>query len=181
MQFIKAFLTVGFMAMFSIACASNLPPIQPVSQVNISRYMGKWYVIASIPASIEKHAYNALETYRLDAHGHIDTTYTFRNGSFNGKVKTLHSTGYIKAGSGNAVWGVQLIWPFRAQYIVAYLKDDYSQVIVARDARDYVWVMARTPTISKADYDSLVARIKLLGYSLKGLRKVPQQWPESPT
>jgi apolipoprotein D and lipocalin family protein len=73
------------------------------------------------------------------------------------------------------VWGVQVFWPLKAQYIVAYLKDDYSQVIVARDARDYVWVMARTPTISEADYDALLAKVKGLGYPMDKIRKVPQQ------
>lgn len=57
------------------------------------------------------------------------------------------------------------------------LKDDYSQTIVARDARDYTWVMARAPTISQADYDALLARVKALGYPASSIRKVPQAWP----
>jgi cyclopropane fatty-acyl-phospholipid synthase-like methyltransferase len=57
--------------------------------------------------------------------------------------------GFVKDGSGNAEWGVQVFWPIKAQYIVAYLKDDYSQTIVARDNRDYTWIMARTPTIRR--------------------------------
>jgi apolipoprotein D and lipocalin family protein len=81
----------------------------------------------------------------------------------------------VKPDTGNAVWGVQVFWPLKAQYIVAYLKDDYSQVIVARDARDYTWVMARTPTIPQADYDALLARVQSLGYPLDKIRKVPQQ------
>ena len=73
------------------------------------------------------------------------------------------------------MWGVQVFWPLKAQYIVAWLKDDYSQVIVARDARDYMWVMARTPTIAQADYDALLARVQALGYPMDKVRKVPQQ------
>jgi apolipoprotein D and lipocalin family protein len=46
---------------------------------------------------------------------------------------------------------------------------------VARDARDYTWVMARTPTIPQADYDALLARVQSLGYPLDKIRKVPQQ------
>lgn len=175
----KALLMACAVALTSVSgCARSLPPIAPVPQVDISRFMGDWYVIASIPTHFEKDAYNAVETYRLDKDGHVATSFRFREGGFNGKLKTIHSTGYIKAGTGNAVWGVQVFWPFKAQYIVAYLKDDYSEVIVARDARDYTWIMARTPTVSPADYDALVARVKALGYSLNDLRKVPQQWPE---
>lgn len=179
MQTLKALITAGIVAAASTGCASNLPPIKPVANVDISRYMGKWYVIASIPTSFEKHAYNAVETYTLDKDGDVATSFRFRQGAFDGKLKTIHSTGYIKAGTHNAVWGVQVFWPFRAQYIVAYLKDDYSEVIVARDARDYTWIMARTPSVPQADYDALAARVKALGYSLKDLRKVPQEWPET--
>jgi apolipoprotein D and lipocalin family protein len=179
MSLSKALLMISSIAIISVTgCASSLPPIQPVPQVDIQRFMGKWYVIASIPTHFEKDAYNAVETYSLDADGHVATSFRFRDGSFESKVKTIHSTGYIHPDTGNAVWGVEVFWPFKAQYIVAYLKDDYSEVIVARDARDYTWVMARTPTVPQADYDALVARVKALGYSLKDLRKVPQQWPE---
>lgn len=179
MSLSRSLLTACVTAMISInGCASSLPPIKPVPAVDIHRFMGDWYVIASIPTHFEKDAYNAVETYKLDQDGDVATSFRFRDGSFDGKVKHIHSTGYIHEGTGNAVWGVEVFWPFKAQYIVAYLKDDYSEVIVARDARDYTWIMARTPTIPQADYDALVTRVKALGYSLKELRKVPQKWPE---
>jgi apolipoprotein D and lipocalin family protein len=155
--------------------ASSLPPVKPVAHVDLSRFMGAWYVIATIPTRFEKNAFNAVETYTMQPDGNINTTFRFNNGSFNSPVKEIHSTAFVKAESGNAVWGVQVFWPVKAQYIVAYLKDDYSQVIVARDARDYTWIMARTPTISQADYDALMERVKQLGYLLKDIRKVPQQ------
>ena len=37
-----------------------------VKQVDLDRFMGDWYVIANIPTFIEKDAYNAIETYRLE-------------------------------------------------------------------------------------------------------------------
>ena len=157
------------------ACASDLPPIKPVAHVDLPRFMGDWYVIAAIPTRFEKTAYNALEVYKLKPNGDVATSFHFRNGSFDGEKKDIHSTGIVKDGTGNAVWGVQVFWPMKAQYIVAYLKDDYSQVIVARDARDYTWVMARTPTVSDADYAALMAKVKALGYPLDKVRKVPQQ------
>jgi apolipoprotein D and lipocalin family protein len=162
-------------------CANSLPPIKPVTHVDLPRFMGKWYVIATIPTIFEKKAYNAIEAYELQPDGHVATSFRFRNGSFDKPVKTIHSTGFVKADTGNAVWGVQVFWPVKAQYIVAYLADDYSQTIIARDARDYIWIMARTATIPQADYDALMARVKQLGYSLTDVRKVPQAWPETGT
>jgi apolipoprotein D and lipocalin family protein len=176
----KTLFMAGCVAMSSTGSyANDLRPIKPVASIDLPRFMGRWYVIASIPTHFEKYAYNAVETYVLQPDGNVDTTFRFRNGAFDSPVKSIHSTGYVKGDTGNAVWGVQVFWPIKAQYIVAYLKDDYSLTIVARDARDYTWIMARTPTIPQADYDGLLSRAVDLGYPRAGIRKVPQAWPES--
>jgi apolipoprotein D and lipocalin family protein len=118
-----------------------------------------------------------VSTCTLQPDGKIGTVFHYRNNSFDSELKDINSTGYVHEGTHNAVWGVQIIWPIKAQYKIAYLNDDYSQTIIARDKRDYVWIMARTPTIPQSDYDALVAKVKAMGYDLKDLRKVPQQWP----
>lgn len=175
MRILTTFL-LAFLMLFNVnTFARELPPITPVAHVDLPRFMGDWYVIATIPTRFEKNAYNAVEVYTLRPDGNVATSFHFRNGSFDGERKEIHSTGFVKPGTGNAVWGVQVFWPLKAQYIVAWLKDDYSQVIVARDARDYMWVMARTPTIAQSDYDALLARVKALGYPMDEVRKVPQQ------
>jgi apolipoprotein D and lipocalin family protein len=176
----KSLLMMCSLAMVAVtACASDLAPIRPVAHVDLPRFMGSWYVIASIPSFVEKKAYNAIETYTLQPDGRIDTSYRYRKSSFDNPAQTIRSTGFVTPDTGNAVWGVQLVWPIKAQYVVAYLDDSYSQTIIARDKRDYVWIMARTPTIPQADYDALVARVKAMGYSVPDIRKVPQAWPET--
>lgn len=161
------------------ACASapTMAPIQPVQQVNLSRYAGRWYVIGVIPTRFERNGYNATETYTLDKSGNMCTWYHVRQGSFSAPVKTLHSVGHPVPGTGNAVWSVHLYWLLRMQYKVAWLAPDYSRVIVARDKRDYAWLMARTPHISDADYQAMVARVQAMGYDVSKIQKVPQQWP----
>jgi apolipoprotein D and lipocalin family protein len=173
------FTAFGILGLATVSHANDLPPIKPVGPIDLPRFMGKWYVIASIPTHFEKNAYNAVETYELQPDGKVDTKFRFRDGAFASPVKSISSTGFVKEATGNAVWGVQVFWPIKAQYVVAYLKDDYSQTIVERDARDYTWIMARTPTIPKADYDALVARVVDAGYPRDKIRKVPQEWPES--
>lgn len=161
-----------------LSCAGNARPIAPVAQVDLPRYMGDWYVIAHIPSRPEREAYNAIESYRLDADGRVRTTFRYRDGGFAVPVKTMHPVGYVKPGTANAIWGMQFIWPIKAEYVIAYLDPGYRQTIVARSKRDYAWIMARTPTIAQTDYDAHVARLAALGYDVAQLRKVPQQWPE---
>jgi|GEM_PF-14784 len=180
-QLLTALLACGFALTVHGADGASRPPIKPVTEVDLSRFMGDWYVIATIPTIFERSAYNAVETYRLQPYGEVATSFRFRKDSYDGPLKVIHSTGFVKARSGNALWGVQVFWPIKAQYIVAYLKEDYSQTIVARDARDYTWIMARTSSISQIDYDALVARVIAMGYPASKIRKVPQAWPEPNT
>ena len=81
----------------------------------------------------------------------IATTFTFRKGSFDGERKEYNPTGYVRNELTNAEWGMQFIWPIKADYRIIYLTDDYSQTIIGRNKRDYVWIMARTPEIPAAD------------------------------
>jgi apolipoprotein D and lipocalin family protein len=165
-------LTVGAVYAFG---GRDAPTIPPVDQVDLPRFMGDWYVIAHIPTFVEKDAYDAVESYALRDDGKIQTTYRQRKGGFDAPVKTMRPVGTVRPGTGNAVWGMQFVWPIKAEYVIAYVDDAYQQTIIGRSARDYVWVMARTPTISDADYDAHVSRLRELGYDVSKLRKVPQR------
>lgn len=153
------------------------PPLETVDYVDIERFMGDWYVIAHIPTFIDDDAFNAVESYKLDADGNIATTFTFRKGRFDGERKSYHPTGYIQDAKSNALWGMQFIWPIKADYRIVYLTDDYSQVIVGRNKRDYVWIMARTAEIPEQDYQHMLSLIADMGYDTSKIKRVPQQWP----
>ncbi|MDA3923013.1 MAG: lipocalin family protein [Salinisphaera sp.] len=144
-------------------------------QVNINRYMGPWYVIAHIPPSVTKNSYDSIERYTKGKENRIKVDFTYREGSFDGKKKEKKPTGFILPGTGNAVWAMEFFWPLKLQYVISYVSPDYKTTIVAREKRDYVWIMARTPSISDSTYQKLVDRVKNLGYDTSKLRRVPQQ------
>jgi apolipoprotein D and lipocalin family protein len=58
---------------------------------------------------------------------------------------------------------------------VVYLADDYSRTVIGRSKRDYVWIMARAPSIPDADYARLLALLESYGYDIRQVQKVPQQ------
>jgi apolipoprotein D and lipocalin family protein len=144
-----------------------------VASVDLKRFMGDWYVIASIPTFIETDAYNAVESYRLAGDGSIETTFRFNKGGLAGPLKTYTPRGFVEDSQTNAVWGMQFIWPFKAEYRIIYLSDDYEQTIIGRTKRDYVWIMVRRPSIPEVDYERLVAFIEDQGYETGKLRRVP--------
>ena len=156
-----------------ITGCQTMKPIHTVETVDLKRFMGDWYVIASIPTFIEKNAFNAVESYRLEEDGTIATTFRFNNGSPDGPLKEYHPRGFIRDSKSNAVWGMQFIWPFKAEYRIIYLSEDYSTTVIGRTKRDYVWIMAREPAISDEEYAFILNFLQGQGYALEELRKVP--------
>jgi len=168
-------------ALVALAGCQSAPrtPLPTVPRVDLARFMGDWYVIASIPTFIEKGAHNAVESYRLEDDGTIATTFTFRKDAFDGPEKRYRPRGYVLERESNAVWGMRFVWPIKADYRIAYLAEDYSRTLIAREARDYLWIMARTPSIAEADYAHLVALAARLGYDTQRIRRVPQRWEDA--
>jgi apolipoprotein D and lipocalin family protein len=167
-------------AVMSAACSnSNLPPLETAESVDLDRFMGDWYVIASIPTSIERSAYNAIESYRLDDDGSIATTFTFRKGGFDGKQKTYTPRGFVIDRESNAVWGMRFVWPIKADYRIVHVDDEYSETVIGRTKRDYVWIMTREPSVSDQRYRELVAIVERQGYDANLIRRVPQRWQDN--
>jgi len=155
----------------AVTACSTHKPMPAVEYVDLDRFMGDWYVIANIPTFLEKDAYNPVETYRLDDDGTIATTFTFNQGSLDGEKKNYHPRGFVQDSESNAIWGMQFIWPIKADYRIVYLDGDYQKTIIGRKSRDYVWIMARKSSISEKEYNSLVDQVGRLGYDIEQLRK----------
>lgn len=172
----KPILLTSALSLALTGCTAQHPPMETVDYVDLERFMGDWYVIAHIPTFVEDEAYNAIENYRLNDDGTIATTFTFRQGGFDGKRKRYTPKGFVRDEQTQAEWGMQFIWPIKGDYRVIYLDDDYRITIIGRNKRDYVWLMARQPQISEAEYSDALKVMTDAGYDLSGLRKVPQQW-----
>ena len=151
-----------------------LPSVALVPRVDLARFMGDWYVIANIPTYLERGAYNARDHYRLDADGTIATTYSYNADASDGPLRHYESRGYVLDGGANAVWGQQYVWPIKADYRIAYPSDDYTETVIARAKRDYVWIMARTPTLPDADLQRLITFAAAQGYDVRRIQRVPQ-------
>ena len=150
-----------------------MKPIHTVEKVDLNRFMGDWYVIASIPTFIEKDAFNAIESYRLDDDGTVATTFKFNKGSLDGPLKQYNPRGFIRDKQSNAVWDMQFFWPFKAEYRIIFLTEDYSQTVIGRTKRDYVWIMARKKIIPDEEYENILNFLREQDYDLKDLRVIP--------
>jgi len=158
------------------ACAARGPEMKTVEYVDLDQFMGDWYVIANIPTFVEKGAHNAVETYALNTDGTIATTFRFRKDGFDGKPKEYTPKAFVRDTDSNALWGMQFIWPFKGDFRIVYLDDAYSQTVIGRQKRDFVWIMARTPEIPGEDLERLIEFTGSIGYDVSKIQQVPQQW-----
>ena len=158
-------------------CASNDAPLPTPENVNIDQFMGRWYVHGYTPIIVDKNAHNAIEHYRLDENEKIQTTYQFRDGGFDGELKTHTPVGWVDEDvESNAEWRMQFIWPFSADYIILHVDADYSETIVAHPSRKYAWIMLRGDSVSDSDYQRLLAKLKTAGYDTNVVQKLPHDW-----
>lgn len=176
--------SLGLLAALGSACATTggLPPLRAIDRpVDLERFMGDWYVLASIPIDLpfvsEADSYNGVESYHLNDKGVIETTYTFRDGGFDGPLRRQSPKGFVHNEETNAEWRMQFVWPFKAAYLIVHLDEDYQQTIIGVPDRGHAWIMARTPSIPEEEYQALVDLLVEMGHDISTLRRVPQQWP----
>ena len=171
--------SLAALALAACQSAPERPPLPLAAHVDLERFMGDWHVIAATPTFIDSDAFGAVESYRLARDGTIETTYTFRDGGFEGPARRYTPKGFVRGAASNAVWGMQFVWPIRADYRIAWLAADYSRVIVAREKRDYAWIMARSPSLPQAQYREMVEFLAAAGYDTAKLRVMPQRGGEA--
>ena len=70
---------------------------------------------------------------------------------------------------------MQFIWPIKAEYLIVHLDKQYSETIIARNALDYVWIMARSSKISDADFNRLIKKCSDIGYDISKIQKARQE------
>jgi len=157
--------------MFFNGCQGSgaMQPITTVTNLDLNRFMGTWYVLADIATPFDKDAYAPTEHYALADNGRVETTYQYRKGGPQGEIKSKTMSARPHAET-PAIWGMRILWPFEADYRVAYLDPDYRYTVVARNKRDFVWIMARDQDLEDALVIDILRKVEGLGYDLTKLR-----------
>ncbi|MEM7232032.1 MAG: lipocalin family protein [Planctomycetota bacterium] len=171
---VLSLVSLGVLAVSLSNCSSG-PPMPTVQSVDLDRFMGRWYVVAHIPTSLEAEAYDATETYSKTESGEIDIRFRFREGSHEAEEQEHQFSARVEDDESSAVWGVQPFWPLRLEYRVIYLDKTYETTIIGRTRRDYAWIMTRDPRVPDARLEALVDKLSENGYELDALRRIPHQ------
>jgi apolipoprotein D and lipocalin family protein len=141
--------------------------------IDLHRYAGKWYVIGTIPTKFDEDWNYTTETYTLRPGGNIDILTVYQKKGSATK-KELHSKGFPVTDEKNVHWKVQFYWPFRVDYMIEEIADDYSWVVVGHPKKKFLYIMSRTRTIEDTLFSAITERCRRSGYDLSKLRKVKQ-------
>jgi len=148
--------------------------LQTVPAVDLKRYSGKWYEIASYPQWFQKGCHCTTAEYTLSEKGYVIVENRCNRDSVNGKQSYIKGKAFVEKNSGNAKLKVQFFWPFRGKYWIIDLSDDYSYAVVSHPNKKYLWILSRTPKMSDAIYLQIISRLKEKGFDLTKLQITQQ-------
>ena len=166
-----------FLAGFALGTpsrAADAPPLEVVPSVDLDRYLGRWYEIASYPAWFQKNCTATTADYSLREDGLIKVVNSCRKGSLEGKLKQATGRARVVDGSNNAKLKVSFFWPFWGDYWIIDLDPDYQWAVVGVPGRKYLWILSRTPQMDEAVYDEIISRLEAQRYDPARLIRTPQ-------
>jgi apolipoprotein D and lipocalin family protein len=148
--------------------------LETVPHVDLNKYTGKWYEIASYPQRFQKGCYCTTAEYTLSDKGYVIVENRCNRDSINGKQSYIKGKAFLENDSGNAKLKVQFFWPFKAKYWIIDLADDYSYAVVSHPNKKYLWILSRTSKMNEEVYKQIISRLKEKGFKL-GKLQVTQQ------
>ena len=162
------------LAGLTLGCQS-LPGPPVASYVDLERYQGRWYEIAHLPFSRQEGCYGTTATYTLDEDGEVAVTNRCRKGGFQAEEESAEGSAWVVEPSSNAKLKVQFFWPFRGDYWILAVEDDYRWALVGTPDREYLWLLSRTPTLPDEQLEAIVALAAERGYPVSQLIRTPQR------
>jgi apolipoprotein D and lipocalin family protein len=168
-------------ALASIGCATtttsrlSLPELRTVPSVDLERYLGTWYEIASFPQRFQRGCTGTTATYALRADGEIDVLNRCRKGGLDGEEASARGRARVVDRATNAKLEVSFFRPFWGDYWIVDLGSGYEYAAVGHPSRDYLWILARTPTLDDAVYQGIVGRLREQGYEVDRLVRTAQR------
>jgi len=161
---------ISYFALLLFCCLAHAeqPDVRSVGTLDIQRYIGKWYEIAAFPMYFQRNCIgDTTAEYALDSKGEIDVTNRCRT-----KDGFDQATGkaWQASPSSASQLKVSFFWPFRADYWVIGLDENYQWAVVGNPNRKYLWILARTPDLNKNALEDALSVAKAQGYDLNQLK-----------
>lgn len=156
---------VGFTFFGGVAYGAN-SEVSTVESVDLSKYIGQWYEVASIPQSFQKQCvgnttaqYSFAEKGRIKVLNSCDTKDGERSVSEGrAKIEDENSNAKLKV---TFVKLLDWIFSFGGNYWILEIGPNYSYAIVGDPSREYAWILARTPSLDLQTLAGIEQRLRV--------------------
>ena len=155
--------------LFITGCTGVAQGIKPVSELDMAQYQGKWYEIARLDHRFERGMSSVTANYTLKPDGYVevinkgyvDEEQTWKQAIGKAKFVGDKKNGHLK---------VSFFGPFYGSYVVFELdKKNYQYAYVTSYNKDYLWLLSRTPTVSKERLTHFINTTKSYGFDTEAL------------
>jgi apolipoprotein D and lipocalin family protein len=146
--------------------AAEPPPLRTVAQVDLARYVGTWYEIASYPQRFQKGCTATTAVYSLRPDGKIEVVNRCHRDSLDGRETTARGRARVIDRATNAKLKVSFFWPFWGDYWIIDLDPEYRYAVVGHPSRKYLWILSRTRAMEPAVYAGILGRLTEQGYDV---------------
>lgn len=163
----------SLLALILLFSACNMESLQTVKKVDVNKYMGKWYEIASFPQSFQKGCSCTTAEYELLDNGKVKVVNTCYLADED-RVKKATGKAWVTDKETNAKLKVQFFWPFSGKYWIIDLAEDYSYAVVGHPNRKYLWILSRTPKMEQITYDNILKHVSEKGFDISKLKITDQ-------
>lgn len=168
---------VGIVAV-GLGSARAEPPagVEPVRPFDVNRYAGKWYEIARLDHRFERDLTNVTAEYQVRTDGSVGVT----NRGFNPnscQFEERQGTARFTGPTDTASLEVSFFWPIFGGYYVFDLGSRYEYSMISGPDRSYLWILSRTPEMSRATLSRLVGKARAAGFPVDQLTYVSQAKP----
>lgn len=164
----KIALVTGSLLIAALVSAASAPPLDIVPHLDLKRYVGRWYEIASFPQRFQKGCIDSRADYRFRDDGDIEVLNSCLK---DGKIDTAKGKAWVVDRTTNAKLKVSFFWPFRGDYWIIELGKDYEYAVVSAPSMKYLWVLAREPKMDEAQYEAIIGRLKERGFDISRLQR----------
>lgn len=164
MNFMIRRLLILLTGVFLFSCGGNYPPLDTVESVDLDKYLGKWYEIALLPNSFEEGCHCTTAEYSLIDSETVRVINTCNQDSADGELDQAKGKAFVVEGSNNAKLKIQFFWPFKGDYWILELDDDYRYVLVGSPSREYLWILSRTPSLDEEIINQLKQSAEQKGF-----------------
>jgi len=168
------------LAALAILSCNAEPPLAVASNVDLSRFQGKWYEIARLPRTTQTDCHGTTAFYTQNSDGSLTFVNQCNVGSQTGPMKTLAMAATVPDSNVQAKLALD-VGGYVGDYWILEVDSNYQYAVIGHPSRLYFWILSRAPTLDSATVQGIVSRAQSDHFDMSQLEYTPQPPPDDRT